>query len=449
MGLKGLLNKVFVKRPPGPSFSEIAEALEKGEAYGTLDYPASLTERFGELIYMPGQYLVTGAVGFEHVLKTLPHHYSKHNLFYTRMKPLFGNSLLLTEGEVWKSHRKIAQPAFQPGMVKNYLPIIIEECLAFCRTYKIKGPSEINLLAAMNLLTLKIALKLFCSQTFSNDSLKKLGKTIHFANWYVSHHFIIKPWRPSLKSFRFYFLMRYMNQFLLTIIRERRKQKNPPQDLLSFLMFSKEEIESHYLTDAEILDEFKTLLLTGHETTACGLTWMWYLLSENPEYLTLLQEELSEVLGEDLPSYEDLNRLPVLKAIVCETFRLYPPIWCLARKTIKPDTLLGYSIPPKSLLILNIYALHRNPIYWEDPNAFYPPRFFEEAPKRHPCAYLPFSVGPRTCIANHFGMVETLLTAAILAQHLRFEKIKKTKAIPEPCISLRPKGGLWMKVVSK
>ncbi len=137
----------------------------------------------------------------------------------------------------------------------------------------------------------------------------------------------------------------------------------------------------------------------------------------------------------------------MLRAIVCETFRLYPPIWSVFRTNIQEDEIGGYTFKEKSLFFLNFFALHRNPEYWENPSEFNPHRFLgEDFKKQKPFSYLPFSSGPRICIANHFAMIETMLMAATLAQKLHFELCPKLKVSPEPCISLRPKGKLWMTV---
>jgi cytochrome P450 len=483
--IRTLLNLKRITRPspPGPTKTEIMEALEKKEAFFTLDAPIHFTQKYGEFFRIPTLkrfYCVTGAKGFEHILKTKGSQYNKNNIYYSRMKAIFGNSILVTEGSHWKHRRKISQPAFQLGMIKNYSSMFVEECQSFVQEFtsaptKLEKP--VNVLTLMNHLTLSIALKLFCGQTFSKPIINRISKATYFGNWYVSHALFIKPWKPTFNNIRFYYLTHRLNKTLLAIIRERRAKRatvtannssetehqihsdatshNDSQtsesfDLLDLLLAANNEDNTRPLTDHEVLDEFKTLLLTGHETTAAGLTWMWYLLALHPHYRKLVEEELATVLGGRPPQMEDLPQLPLLKAVILETFRLYPPIWSLARSSLKEDVIQDFAVPQKSLIILHIYALHRNPKYWDRPNEFNPYRFMGEAFKQIPTfAYLPFGFGPRICIANNLGVIESMFVAATLLQQLHFKTISKTKAIPEPCISLRPKKGIWMKSVLK
>jgi len=449
---------------------EFRRASKGREAYGALTFPVQLTQKYGEILYLRAarQYLITGPIGFEHILKTHAQNYSKCNFFYNRMKPLFGKSLLVSDGQPWKQHRQIAQPAFQMAMIKRYAPVITNCCETFCEKMQsnTSKSKQHNLLALMSTLTLEIALKLFCGKTLPDFQMKKLGKAIHFGNWHVSHALFIKPWIPTPHNLRFYYLTHLMDRILLDLIQERRQMlasagllnPNPSTaisshalttDLLGLLITHGQENPAGMLSDDEILAEFKTLLLTGHETTACGLTWMWHLLAKYPEHLPYLERELETIIGNRTPALDDYHELPILKAILSETFRLYPPIWSMARTSQSADSIQGYPIPKNALITLNVYALHRNPRYWQNPNTFYPPRFFgENENTQHPFTYLPFSTGPRNCIASHLGMIESMLIVATIAKHLRFEYKRKTKVYPypEPCISLRPKGGLWMQI---
>jgi cytochrome P450 len=452
-----MITKFFIKRftgnkrPPGPTLNEMKKAMSLDEAFGALTFPVNLTKKYGDIIYLKSarQYLITGPLGFEHILKTNASNYTKCNLFYGRMKPLFGESLLVTDGPYWKHRRTISQPAFQMAMIKNYVPIIQECCESLIETLKRNPKNKHNVSTLMNSLILNITFKLFCGKSLSDTELKDLGESISFSNWHVSHSLLIKPWFLTFNNLRFYHHIHRLDRFLLAIIQERRQQQPvfQPADLLQLLMTAPNETGSGTLSDQDILAEFKTLLLTGHETTGCGLTWMLYLLAQYPEHRYHVEQELDEVLNGRCPALNDYHELTILKAVLNETFRLYPPIWAVARTNTEEDIIGNYNISPKSLIVLNLYALHRNPNYWEQPNSFYPPRFFGDNDKiRHPFAYLPFSSGPRTCIASHFANIESILVAAILLTHCRFEKIPQTKAHPEPCISLRPKKGLWMKI---
>lgn len=483
------------KRPPGPSLSQLQNLPLYRDDFCGLEYPVQLTKKYGDIFYISAvnQYVITGPEGFQHVLKTNAKNYQKCNFFYNRMKSLFGNSILVSDGVYWKQRRKITTPAFQSLAIQSAAPIISKNTEQLANRWRFEPPGAVNMLSEMYQLILGTTFQLLTGQICPDPKIKELEKIIHFANWYVSHSTIFSPWKPTYNNLKFHYYMKKMNDYFLSVIQERRKQMNPhaaseikPPDntsqtgntgngngnarkrplpqkikgdfnihhfthrvhLLDLLMHATDEKDLP-LTDAEILDEFKTFLLTGHETTACTLTWMWCLLSENPDWRLRLEEELDQTLEGHPPTIDDLSRLPVLKAIFHETMRLYP-VWALARTNIEEDVIYGYQIPKGSLIALNVYALHRHPKYWDKPETFNPKRFLlQEHCSSHPYGYLPFSTGPRTCIGSHLATVETLLVAAALAQFFRFDKVRKTKIRVEPCISLRPRNGLWMNIMQR
>ncbi len=445
------LKKFFnpIKRPKGPSFFQINDAFLEGSESFSLDFPVKLAEQCGDLIYSSAfSYMAVGPSIFEHILKTNAKNYIRGELIiYKQMKLMFGNSILVNKGEAWRSRRRMALPAYQHQTIQNYIPFITQCAANQLQQWTQRLPSKMDLLSELNQLTLNIAFKLFGSQEIPQKTLKFLGKAIAFSNSYCTSAFLIAPWKPTINNMRFYWYTKKVNQFFLSVIQKRRQESAPKDDLLQLLLNAKNDETQQLLTDQEVLAEFKTHIITGHETTACGLTWMWYLLAQHPHYRTQMEAELDEVLGGRLPTAEDIPNLSFTKAVISETFRLYPPIWALGRVSQESDEINGFEIPPHSKIILHLYALHRNPNYWEKPNDFYPERFLESdsASKRHPFLYLPFGSGPHTCIASHLGLQEAILLAATLGQRIRFNLLSKAKVKRECNISLKPLGGIMMK----
>lgn len=450
--------------PPGPSLFSLFEIIRNDDVFISLRYPLRLMEKYGSICKLPfakNTYLVCGAQEMEEILKTKAQNFNKENFLYRRLRILFGKSLLVTDGAYWKHRRKISQPALQMNKIKNYAPLMVAACNSLINKllFNTKNKmNKVNIVSLMNLASLNLTCKLFSGEELSTSTLEKLGKGVYFNNWYLTHSMFIRPWKLSLNNLRFYYARYCLDKILLAVIRKRRQKleklsmiaSEQDEDLLQMLLTAKDETETRGLTDQEILNEYKTLILTGHETTAAGLSWMWYLLAKYPYYRNLLEEELQEVLGDRSPTLDDLPKLNMLRAIICETFRLYPPIWSVFRTNIEKEEIGGFELPANSVFILNFFALHRNPEYWENPSEFNPERFLGEALKNQKTfAFLPFSSGPRICIANHFAMIESLLMAATLAQKLRFELYPNLEVYPEPCVSLRPKGNLWMTVTPR
>ena len=422
-----------LKTPPIPwDYLDDLNASDGADEF-LLHYSSELIQKYGDIITLPGVYLITSPNAFKHILKTHAEQYSKNNQIYHRLKSVFGESLIVTEGPVWKNHRQILHKAFTHQNFAHYASVMVSRTQQLIQGWKTQGASRINLVPEMKHLTLEIAFKVFCNYKLSiRDSLMLRGSTLT-ALQTLRNPSPISPWFPSSSNMHFFWSMRKLNNLLKSVIKHR--QANPGStDLLSLLLAEPS------LSEQNILDELKTMILTGHETTACALSWSLHLLEKHPEYRLLMEAEVDQVLGNHSPTIDDCNALPMVKAIFLETLRLYPSIWCLSRTATQADNIDGYDVPENTKCVLNIYGLHRNPNYWDNPNDFYPPRFLGDAPtERHPYAFLPFSIGPHSCIGTHFALTEGILLLAIFAQQLRFKALYDTDhVIPTPYLSLQP-----------
>jgi cytochrome P450 len=198
--------------------------------------------------------------------------------------------------------------------------------------------------------------------------------------------------------------------------------------------------------DAEALrNEAAVIFMAGYETTANSLAWTWYLLSQSPDAEARLHAELDAVLGGRLPTLDDVPALVFTRALFEETIRLYPPIPLLGRQTSRSEVIGGHRVPEGSLLAVVPYLLHRHQIYWPMPDHFIPERFLpEHAAARQRYTYIPFSVGPRVCAGQAFGLTEAILCIAILAQRAQLRLAPGTVVEPVARLSLRPSETLPM-----
>jgi cytochrome P450 len=198
------------------------------------------------------------------------------------------------------------------------------------------------------------------------------------------------------------------------------------------------------LSETEIRDEAVTLLLAGHETTARALTWAWHLLTLYPDAARKLRAELGEVLGDRPPTAADYAQLPYTRAVFCETLRLYPPVWALARIATREVDLGHLVIPDGGTVIMSQWVMHRKPELFEHALAFRPERWLG-GPEPHPGAYFPFGRGPRLCIGERFAMLEGVLVLATLAQRWEVEAQDGAPRI-DARFTLRPRGGLRARI---
>ncbi len=231
-------------------------------------------------------------------------------------------------------------------------------------------------------------------------------------------------------------------------IDERRADPGEGNDFLSILLKARDE-NGQPMSDEQLMAECLTLFGAGHETTASGLTWSWYLLSQHPEIYRRVQQEVDTVLQGRTPTFADLARLPYCLQVFKETLRLYPPAYMTGRRALRDIEIDGYRIAKGQVVLLAPYTMHRRAEYFPEPEKFEPERFTPEREKQLPRhAYMPFGAGPRICIGNHFALMEGQLLLATLAQRVSLELVPDQALVVNTAhhLTLRPTGSLKMTV---
>ncbi|MGH8596989.1 MAG: cytochrome P450 [Gammaproteobacteria bacterium] len=147
------------------------------------------------------------------------------------------------------------------------------------------------------------------------------------------------------------------------------------------------------------------------------------------------------------PSAADAEHLRYVERVLLETMRLYPPAYVIGREAMRDCKIDGYSIPAGATVFMSPWVMHRDPRYFEDPQAFRPARWGHDQMKRLPrYAYFPFGGGPRICIGNTFAMMEGVLLLATIAQNFRFELLSTHPVTPDATVTLRPRYGIKMRL---
>lgn len=368
---------------------------------------------------------------------------------YKVLKYSLGNGLLTSEGEFWKKQRRIAQPAFHRESMKNLLDTMIASTQATVDAWKQK--SQVELTDEMSFLALDIVTKCLFGTVLESD-YAKIQQAITVENEYLTER-IIKPfkppfWVPTSKNRAYRKARTYSSSLILDIIKKRQENPSEQHDLLSMLMNSEDEDTGEKMSNQQLKDESITIFVAGHETTSNALSWTFYLLSQHPEKLQLLQDEIDRVLQGKNPDFQSLKELEYTQMVLEESMRLYPPAWAILRKVVQDTTMAAYDLKKDTRLILDVYMLHRHPDYWENPTVFEPARFEPEQKKqRHKYAYIPFGAGQRMCIGNNFAMMEMKIVLVMLLQNFHISLAKNApEVVPEPLITLRPKNGILMDI---
>ncbi|HEY4049252.1 MAG TPA: cytochrome P450 [Acidobacteriaceae bacterium] len=356
-------------------------------------------------------------------------------------KPVLGNGLLTSEGELHRRQRRLAQPAFHSTRLTEYARTMVD-CAARMSDDWQNG-SDYDIHGQMTRLTLEIVGRALFSADVVHEaadigqSLTEALRLFIALNSPIAQ--LVSPirrWaeRRAMRS------RRKLENILGKVIADHRSAPDKYDDMLSMLLGSHDDLGAGYMSDQLLLDESVTLFLAGHETTANALAWTWYLLGQHPEAEDALHREIDRELQGRRPSLEDLSRLQFTAMLFREALRLYPPAWVISREAITDYRLGTIDVPAGANLFLIPYATQRDARFWEDPEEFRPERWREGASAARPkFAFFPFGAGTRVCIGENFAMMEGVLLIATFAQRWRLRLRPGQNTGLWPQITLRPR----------
>lgn len=355
-----------------------------------------------------------------------------------------GDSLIVAEGARWRDRRRRVQPAFQTRRVKEYARTAAEHAVRLCASFEAMneiGSVTLDTDAAMARLTLDIAMgTLFGAEPLPNgDAVERAIQILSDTAFRETTAPIVPPdWLPLAAKRRKARAIALMDKVVGDLVRTRLDGvPGDHGDLLSML------VEQHGRRETPIRDDAMSLLIAGHETSGALLGWLFLALVEHPSWRKRVIDEVAEVLAGRPATADDVAALPLLRAVISEVLRLWPPAYSLFLRQATEEVDLGHVvIRPGDLVQIVPFTLHRDPRWFPDPERFDPERFLR--PPSWPAhAYLPFGSGPRICIGQNFALVEACVVAATILS--RWEPVAVPRVPrPEPKFSLRPEGGLPM-----
>lgn len=418
-----------------------------------IEYLEDLWHRYGDLIrlsVMPGFNIIAVIHPdyIEHILSTHADRYGKADFFLDAMGLVQGKGLFTSEGAFWRSHRRLAQPAFQQQQLVRLHSAMLRCTQDLIREWEQKPEGEVvDIAKEMTTLTLRIVgLTLFSADISDNSNRLRKGllTAIRYVYYRLTSPLAAPLWVPTRQNREFRKAKQTIDTLVLEIVRSRRERPDEYSDLLSMLMSARDEVSKEGLSDQELINEIITLINAGHETSATALAWTWHLLGTHPETMARMRAEIDNVLQGKAPSFEKLPQLQYTRRVFDEALRVRPPGMGLAPRVAKvDDEIQGYLIPKGSIINIATYYTLRHPEWWEEPEQFDPDRFLlERAAGRAKYAYLPWGGGPHICIGKNFALMEAVTILAAIAQRFEVNLVSTQPVEVDPRFTLRPKHGI-------
>jgi cytochrome P450 len=413
------------------------------------EHPDIARARFG-----PFEVLLIGAPELVHaLLVTEADDFVKSYGLSLFARPILGDGLLTSEHAAHRRQRRLIAPAFGKRQIAQYAALMgerAEQSLA-----RMLASEELDIGAETMRVTLEIVGKTLFDSELA-DAASEVGSAVTDAMECVmgtmASALPLPPFVPSPRNVKLARAKRRLDALVYALIRARRADPGArtSADLLSLLLAARDD-DGSGMSDRQVRDEVMTALLAGHETTANALAWTLILLARHPAQRKEVEDELDRVLVGRAAELTDLGSLPLTLATFKEAMRLYPPVYLLGRRALRATALCGYPVARNQVVLVASYGMHRRADLYPEPERFDPRRFLPEREASLPRqAFLPFGAGARTCIGNHFALLEGQLLLARWLARARFELSAPEQEIGlEPLITLRPKGPVRMRVTAR
>jgi cytochrome P450 len=386
------------------------------------------------------------------VLLTRSDKFPKSEIEQNVLRRAIGNGLLTANGAHWKVQRKASSPVFRhsnlmklaPSMIKageNAANRLIGYSGQCCDVMPEMSDAALEVIGGTLLSGEEDDLDYRRMMADVDLLMDQVGR-IDVLDFFPVLRNLPKPW--AIGGTR---AVKRLRREAQNIVKARREDDTPRQDLLSMLMAAKDPDTGRGLSDIELRDNINTFIGAGYDTTSIALTWSLYLLANAPEWQDRLFGEINRVCGDDPLTPEHLEHLTEHNMVLKEAMRLYPPAPAMYRVANEDLTLGDVEMNKGDLIAIAIYPMHRNSLLWDAPHSFDPTRFSpEKAEEHHRFQFIPFSGGARICIGMKFSLMEATAILAQVIRHVQFEPHASTAPYPKSRITLRPDGGMPLTV---
>ncbi|NRB04653.1 MAG: cytochrome P450 [Rhodobacteraceae bacterium] len=386
------------------------------------------------------------------ILKDRPDDFPKSDRISEGLRPLLGQSVFLTNGEVWKRQRRIIDPAFEGGRLREVFPAMwaaADNCVERLHEHTgqaIEIEQETSHAAAdvifRTLFSIPIETEIARRVFEEFRTYQRTQPILNIAAFVPLPAWMPRPFRKETRA-----AAARIRSLITTLTEERMGQieaGTAPDDLATKIMTTPDPDTGARFSKEEMVDQVAIFFLAGHETSASALAWALYLMALYPDW----QEKIAtEAQALERCDFALMSKLPVTRDVFRETLRLYPPVPMMVREATQTEAFRDRRIRRGSQLVLSPWHLHRHTQLWDDPDAFDPGRWHTPNGKeRARDAYMPFSAGARVCTGAGFAMVEGGLLLARILKDFRITAVDGRTPVPVAHLTVRAKHGIWLRL---
>lgn len=381
--------------------------------------------------------------------------FPKSDLMIAALEPLIGEGIFISNGAIWRRHRRMLEPALNQMRVRCMYPLMSASVTDFIARLRALGSgAEVALDAEMSFVALDVIFRTIFSRPVSAQEAAEISAT--FSNYQdrAPQDAMVALFGGAGASAvpvgELTEIAKGIRSFITRLVDERLSlspQQTPPDDILQAVIEARDPEDGSAFSREELVDQISVLFLAGHETSASVLTWCFFILSQVPQLADKIRNDTMALAGGRPLEQDELSKLIVARDTFREALRLYPPVGFITRASTGPATVGGYAIEAGTLVVISPWLMHRHEKYWKDPDIFDPERF-SEARERDivPGTYIPFGLGARVCTGRTIAMIEGPLVIAEVTRALRFTPLEPETVSPSFRLTVRPQASIRCKI---
>ncbi|XP_023890887.2 cytochrome P450 714C2 isoform X2 [Quercus suber] len=369
--------------------------------------------------------------------------------------PLLGQGILSSNGATWAHQRKIIAPELYIDKVKGMVNLMVDSTTSMLRSWESRienegGIADIKINDDLRSLSADIISRACFGSNYSQGEeiflkLKTLQGIMSKGNVGIPGFRFL----PSKNNRAMWKLEEEINSMILKVVKQHT-EASYEKDLLQMILEGAKSNNDYYgPCDKFIVDNCKNIYFAGHETTAITASWSLMLLAAHPEWQARARAEVLEIVGDSLPDANMLRNMKTLTMVIQETLRLYPPAAFVNREALEDITFKDMMIPKGINIQIPIPILQLHYDLWgPDAHKFNPERFAHGivGAGKTPQAYMPFGVGSRVCVGQHFAMTELKVILSLILSKFCFSLSPAYQHSPTFRLVIAPEHGVTLRV---